>query len=155
TYPFYPAEQAESVQLTRVGELDSSFNGAANTLAHFPVAYDYGPARTYASPVADRFTSAGGRATPYPPLYYLLNAIPYALAKHAPFLSPLYAVRCGSAIFGALSCVFAYLLAYEVRRQRRWGWALALCMALLPMYVFDTAVANNDAAMNCFSVLLI
>jgi hypothetical protein len=154
-FPFYPHEQGESVALTRIAELDAGFSGNPVQLEHFPIAYDYGPARTYASPIAERLTSAGGRATLYPPLYYLLEAIPYNLVKHAPILSRLYAVRFGSAIFGAFSCVFAYLLAYEVRRQRRWGWALALCMALLPMYVFDTAIANNDAAMNCFATLLI
>lgn len=155
-YPSYPQEFTESATLTRVTELDPVLSGRPeSTLAHFPVAYDYDPARTYAGPTADRLTSAGGRASPYPPLYYLLDAIPYALFKHAPVLSRLYAARSGSALLGAFSCVFAYLLAYEVRRSRRWGWAPALCMAFLPMYVFDTATTNNDAAMNCFSTLLI
>jgi 4-amino-4-deoxy-L-arabinose transferase-like glycosyltransferase len=155
-YPFYPKEQSESVLLTHVADLDSGFSGIPRSiLPYLPVSYDYGPARTYAGPIADRLTSSGGRATPYPPLYYLLDAVPYALVKHAPILTRLYAARSGSAVFGALSCVFGYLLAYEVRRQRRWGLTLALCMALLPMYVFDTAVVNNDAAMTCFATLLI
>src|SRR5207244_3346343 len=35
------------------------------------------------------------------------------------------------------------------------GWALGLCMALMPMYVFDTIIIDNDAAMNLFAVALI
>jgi 4-amino-4-deoxy-L-arabinose transferase-like glycosyltransferase len=77
------------------------------------------------------------------------------LFKASPILARLYAARCGSAIFGALSCVFGYLLAYELRQTRQWGWALGFCMALLPMYVFMTAVVNNDAALNLAGAALI
>ena len=124
-------------------------------LPYVPFDYDYASARAYKTNPRDRYTSDGGRATSYPPLYYLVEVVPYALFKNAPVLFRLYATRCGSAIMGALSCIFAYLLAYQVRRTRYWGWALGLCMALMPMYAFITATVNNDVGMDlCASALI-
>lgn len=124
-------------------------------IPYVPFDYDYATARAYKTDPHDRYNADGGRATSYPPLYYLAETVPYALFKNAPVLFRLYAVRCGSAVMGALSCVFAYLLAYQVRRTRYWGWTLGLCMALMPMYVFITATVNNDVGMDLCATALI
>ena len=50
---------------------------------------------------------------------------------------------------------FAYLMAYELRRERLWGLSLGLCMALLPMYAFISSSINNDSAMICGTTALI
>jgi hypothetical protein len=155
-YPYYSEEFTRSAGLTLFGELSAATSGTqAPALPHLPVSYDYASARSYTGSHQDRLTSAGARATAYPPLYYLLTALPYKLFQHAPILARLFAVRCGSAILGALTCVFGYLMAYELRRERRWGWALALSLAFLPMFVFITATVNNDVAMDLGATVLI
>lgn len=154
-YPLYPQEMATSWDLTLFGRISSLGVSVDHELPYLPISYDYDAARNYQAPDVERRSYSGARATVYPPLYYLYDAIPYALFKATPILSRLFAVRFGSAILGAASCAFGYLLAYEVRRTRRWGWALGLCMALLPMYAFTTATANNDVAMNLCATALI
>jgi predicted membrane protein DUF2142 len=154
-YPGYPQELLTSWNLTLLGKLSSLGASTNHQLPYLPIIYDYSTARNYQAPNLERRSSGGGRAISYPPLYYLFDALPYLLFKSSPILARLYAARCGSAILGALSCVFGYLLAYELRRTRQWGWALGLCMAFLPMYVFMTAVVNNDAALNLAGAALI
>lgn len=155
SYPPYSKEVTDSWGLTLFGEIASAGIARPPNLLYLPHVYDYRTARDYEAPHQDRLSNAAGRATPHPPLYYLLVAMPYWLLHNAPVLSRLFAVRCGSATLGALSCVFGYLLAYEFRRERRWGWALGLCMALLPMYVFLTSTVNNDVGMDLFATALI
>lgn len=145
--PYYSTEVTTSWMNTFLGGISGVGASSGHDLPYLPVAYDYRTARDYEAPHQDRLSSAGARATSYPPLYYLLEAIPYRLLRGAPLLSRLYAMRLITATLGALSCVFAYLMAYELRCQRRWGWTLGLCMALMPMYVFATSTINNDAAM--------
>lgn len=154
-YPFYPQEDLRSWQLTLLGRISSLGASLNRELPYLPISYDYDAARGFQAPGADRRSDSGARATPYPPLYYLYGALPYWLFKGAPIVARLFAVRCGSAVLGALSCVFGYLMAYELRRTRRWGGALGFCMALLPMYAFATATVNNDAAMNLCAAAVI
>ncbi|MDQ2785613.1 MAG: DUF2142 domain-containing protein [Chloroflexota bacterium] len=154
-YPEYSEENTTSWGLTLLGGLSSLGSSAPHNLPYLPIAYDYQAARAYRGAGTDRWSFAAGRATPYPPLYYLYSAPAYLLFKAAPILSRLFAVRFASAVLGALSCVFGYLIAYELRRTRRWGWSLGLCMALLPMYVFITSVVDNDVAMDLGATALI
>lgn len=147
--PSYPSEFVQSTYTFLTQKLSVGFSAEDRTLLYYPVARDYGPMQTFELPTADRLTSIGGpRAASYPPLYYLLEAIPYRLVKDTPILTRIFAVRCGTAVLGALSCLFGYLLAFEVRRRRDWGFALGFSMALMPMYVFDTTTINNDAMLN-------
>jgi hypothetical protein len=158
-YPPYPGESVEfttSAGLTLFGQLSAAIaNRAVPELPYAPISYNYEAARQYTAPHADRLSAAGGRATNYPPLYYLAEAIPYRLFQSQPIIARLFAVRCGSAVLGALSCLFAYLVGYEARRTRRWGWALGLSTALMPMYVFITSTTNNDVAMDLGAAALI
>lgn len=155
-YPVYPPEYETSWLLTRSADIRATDRESREQLVpHFPVTYDYGPAKSFTAPIADRLTQGGARAANYPPLYYLSAALPYRLLREAPILTRLLAARSTTALFGALSCVFGYLFAYEIRRCRLWGWGLALCLALLPMYVFDSAIVNNDAAMDLFAAAVV
>jgi len=154
-YPLTSVEEVRSLDLTLFRDLTSAGTDRARALPYLPIAYDYGIARSYRSSGTDRWSQAGGTATPYPPPYYFFGAIPYIIFRDAPILTRLFAIRCATAILGALSCVFAYLLAYELRRARRWGWALGLAMAWMPMYAFVTATVNNDVAMDLCATALI
>jgi len=153
--PEYPPEWEVSAGQTFFGQLSTVVNGGVGIIPFVPIVYDYRTAQTYETSVEARRSAAGARATPYPPLYYLFEAAPYWLFRDAPILSRLFAVRCGSAVLGALSCVFGYLMGYEIRRQRRWGWAVGLCMALMPMYAFITATVNNDAGADLGATIII
>lgn len=153
-YPAYPTEITTSWTLTLFGEISQLGGPGQPKLSHLPVNYDYAAARSYEAPLQDRFSDGGGRRTGDPPLYFLLEAIPYWLFRNAPIVARLFALRCGSAVLGALSCLFAYLLAYEIRRQRTWGWALGLCIAFMPMYAFISATVNNDVGANFFAAAL-
>lgn len=153
-YPTFSPEFGQSWTNTLYSRISTVGGGSVPDLVHFPIAYDYESVREYKAAPPDRYNQAGGTATPYPPLYYLIAAIPYQLAWDAPILSRLFASRSASALLGALSCIFGYLMAYELRRDRRWGMALGLSMALLPMYSFISASVNNDVAMVLSSTIL-
>lgn len=154
-YPAYSAEVTTSWEYSLFGVISSLGRSEPPQLAALPVQFDYAAARAYEAPRAERRSGGAGRANPHPPLYYLIGAVPYALFRDAPVLTRLFAVRGASAALGALSAVFAYLLAVELRRSRRWGWALGCAMALLPMYVFITATVNNDVGMDAAAAALI
>jgi len=154
-YPAYSKENTTSWDLTLLTRLSSLGSSATHALPYYPIAYNYQDARIYRGADQDRRSAAAGRASSNPPLYYLYSTPVYLLFNGAPILSRLFAVRIGSAVLGALSCVFGYLLAYELRRTRRWGWSLGLCMALMPMYVFITSTVNNDVAMDACAAALI
>jgi hypothetical protein len=154
-YPYYPQEDLTSWDLTLYSRISSLGAAHSYELGYLPIDYDYEAARNYQAPDAERRSFSGGRTTTYSPLYYLYSALPYWIFKASPILTRLFAVRCGSAFLGALSCVFGYLLAYELRHTRQWGRALGLCMAFLPMYAFVTAIVNNDAAMDVCAAALI
>lgn len=145
-YAVYSKELQTSLDNTLFYSLvrDNRFYGKPST--PLPTLYDYQNARTYSATGDDRFDSGGARAGPYPPLYYLLMAAPDLIFARAPIVSRLFAMRASTALLGALSCVFAYLMAYEFQRTRRWGWAVGLCVALMPTYAHLTASVNNDAA---------
>ncbi len=120
-----------------------------------PASYDFATARSYTATGEDRFDSGIARAAPYPPLYYLITALPDALFHDQSIVSRLFAMRAITALIGALSCVFAYLFAYELRRTRLWGWSLGLCIAFMPTYAHLTASVNNDAAVDASAIVLI
>ncbi|MGI8689044.1 MAG: DUF2142 domain-containing protein, partial [Thermomicrobiales bacterium] len=147
-YAVYSKELQTSLDNTLFYPLvrDNRFYGKPSN--PLPTVYDYQAARTYSATGGNRFDSGGARANPYPPLYYLLMAAPDLIFVKAPIVSRLFAMRASTALLGALSCVFAYLMAYEFQRTRRWGWAVGLCVAFMPTYVHLTASVNNDAAVD-------
>ncbi len=145
--PMYAEEVSKSwedVAITQISGLGSKFGGDRGYLA---VNHDYNKARRYNAPRAQRMTSAGASASSYPPVYYAFSAIFYGIFDEAPLLARLYAARASSAVLGAFTCCFTYLLAWELARSRAWAQAAALAMALMPMHAFITASVNNDAAM--------
>ena len=64
-------------------------------------------------------------------------------------------MRLTSALIGALTVVFAFLLARELAPGRPWLWVLAaLLVAYQPMYGFISGAVNNDVGVNAGAAAL-
>jgi hypothetical protein len=87
-------------------------------------------------------------------IYYTALAPAYWLASSSPF-SQLTLMRLASALIGALTVVFAYLLARELAPGRPWlGVLAALLIAYQPMYGFISGAVNNDVGVNAAAAAL-
>ncbi len=87
-------------------------------------------------------------------IYYAALAPAYLLASSSPF-SQLTLMRLTSALIGALTVVFAFLLARELAPGRPWLWVLAaLLVAYQPMYGFISGAVNNDVGVNAGAAAL-
>ncbi|MCW3068826.1 MAG: hypothetical protein JWL67_1451 [Solirubrobacterales bacterium] len=92
-------------------------------------------------------------------IYYAALAPAYVLASNSP-LDQLTLMRMTSALIGALTVLFAFLLARELAPGRQWLAVLAaLLVAFEPMYGFISGSVNNDVGVNAaaaaFELLLI
>jgi hypothetical protein len=147
-YPDKPLEALASCEQTFCNRVSALALPRVRELNYLPVQHDFGAAREYvAANPEQRKSAAGSTASFYPPLYYLFAAAPYRAFQSEPVLTRLFSVRLVTAILSALSCVFAYLMAYEARRDRALSLVVGLMTALMPMSSFIGACANNDAAM--------
>ena len=97
----------------------------------------------------ERLTSRGSgdalSATNNPPLYYVLEAIPYKLAASGSVLDRLAAMRVLSALMGAGTVLLVYMFLMELLPARRWAWtAGALVAAFQPLFGFISGGVNSD-----------
>ncbi len=84
-------------------------------------------------------------ATNNPPLYYVLEAIPYKLAAGGTVLDRLTAMRVLSALMGAVTVLLVYLFLMELLPGRRWAWSVgALMVAFQPLFGFISGGVNSD-----------
>ncbi|HEX4483915.1 MAG TPA: DUF2142 domain-containing protein [Solirubrobacteraceae bacterium] len=84
-------------------------------------------------------------ATPNPPLYYALQAIPYKLVGSGKVLDKLQAMRFLSALMGALTVLLVFMFLRELLPASRWAWpAGALLVAFQPLFGFISGGVNND-----------
>jgi hypothetical protein len=84
-------------------------------------------------------------ATNNPPLYYALQAIPYKLTPGGKVLDKLAAMRCLSALMGALTVLLVFMFLRELLPGSRWAWpAGALLVAFQPLFGFMSGGVNND-----------
>jgi len=87
-------------------------------------------------------------------IYYAALAPAYLLASSSPF-SQLTLMRLTSALIGALTVVFAFLIARELAPGRPWlGVLAALLVAYQPMYGFISGAVNNDVGVNAGAAAL-
>jgi 4-amino-4-deoxy-L-arabinose transferase-like glycosyltransferase len=87
----------------------------------------------------------GSGAVNNPPLYYVLDAGAYRLARGAPYLDRLYVMRLGSALLAGLCVLFVFLFVREVLPGTRWSWPIgALAVAFQPVFGFMAGGVNND-----------
>jgi hypothetical protein len=91
-----------------------------------------------------------------PPLYYLLEAVPYRLAYGGSFFDRLFAMRLWSGLFVLVTTIAAWLLAGEV-----FGPAPVLqlvaagCVGLQPMATFISGGVNPDGAWFALGALIL
>lgn len=115
--------------------------------------------RYYESQVATlhpRGSDGGGNETAatHGPIYYAALAPAYLAASSSPF-SQLTLMRFTSALIGALTVLFTYLLARELAPGRLWLAVLAaLLVAYEPMYGFISGAVNNDVGVNAGAAAL-
>jgi predicted membrane protein DUF2142 len=81
-----------------------------------------------------------------PPLYYLLQTVPYELAAGGSLLDQLQLMRLFSALFAGASALFVFLFVRESLPSVRWAWTVAgLAVALAPLLGFMSGAMNPDA----------
>jgi hypothetical protein len=81
-------------------------------------------------------------------IYYAALAPAYMLASSSPF-DQLTLMRLTSALIGALTVLFAFLLARELAPGRPWLAVLAALLVVYePMYGFISGAVNNDVGVN-------
>jgi hypothetical protein len=89
------------------------------------------------------------------PIYYLALAPAYIVTRGGSIFSQLTLMRFTSALIGALTVLFTFLLARELAPGRPW---LAVLAALLvtyePMYGFISGAVNNDVGVNAGAAAL-
>jgi hypothetical protein len=103
-----------------------------------------------------RSDDGGGNETAatHGPIYYAALAPAYAVAGSSPF-AQLTIMRLASALVGALTVLFTFLLARELAPGRPWLAVLAaLLVAYEPMYGFISGVVNNDVGVNAGAAAL-
>jgi 4-amino-4-deoxy-L-arabinose transferase-like glycosyltransferase len=84
-------------------------------------------------------------ATNNPPAYYYLQAAVYKLMPSGRVLDKLAAMRCFSALMGALTVLLVFMFLRELLPARPWAWtAGALLVAFQPLFGFISAGVNND-----------
>jgi Predicted membrane protein (DUF2142) len=103
-----------------------------------------------------RLDDGGGKETAatHGPIYYAALTPAYALAGSSPF-SQLSLMRLTSALIGALTVVFTFLLARELAPGRPWLAVLAALLVVYePMYGFISGAVNNDVGVNAGAAAL-
>jgi hypothetical protein len=96
-------------------------------------------------PLATRGDGDALTATNNPPLYYVLEAIPYKLGSSGTVLDRLALMRVLSALMGAVTVLLVYLFLMELLPGRRWAWSVgALAVAFQPLFGFMSGGVNSD-----------
>jgi hypothetical protein len=87
-----------------------------------------------------------GTAAQYPPLYYLLETIPYALASPGTLLDQLELMRLLSALLAGVTALFAFMFVREALPSQPWAWTVGgLSVAVAPVLGFMSGADNPDA----------
>jgi 4-amino-4-deoxy-L-arabinose transferase-like glycosyltransferase len=107
---------------------------------------------------AERSSEKGGTeagvAASQPPLFYVLQAIPYTLAGGT-LLDRLELMRLLSALMGGLTALFVFLFIRETLPGVPWAWTVgALSVALVPLLGFMSGAVNPDALLFAVSAAL-
>lgn len=112
--------------------------------------------RDRAALLRPRSDNGGGNETAaiHGPIYYAALAPAYVAAGSSP-LTQLSLMRLASALIGALTVLFTFLLARELAPGRPWlGVLAALLVAYQPMYGAISGAVNNDVGLNAGAAAL-
>jgi hypothetical protein len=97
------------------------------------------------APLSTRGDGDALTATNNPPLYYVLEAIPYKLGSSGAVLDRLALMRVLSVLMGAMTVGLVYLFLMELLPGRRWAWSAgALAVAFQPLFAFMSGGVNSD-----------
>ncbi|HXN39981.1 MAG TPA: DUF2142 domain-containing protein [Solirubrobacteraceae bacterium] len=96
-----------------------------------------------------------GLAAGEPPLYYALQAIPYAAGSAGNLLDQLQLMRLLSALLGGLTALFIFLFVAEALPAMRWAAvAGALSVAVMPLLGFISGGINPESMLVTVSAAL-
>jgi hypothetical protein len=111
--------------------------------------------RDLAAPLSRRPFYDVGDGEPEPPLYYLLDAIPYRLAHGASLLDRMALMRLFSALLAGATALLCFLFVRECLPRRPWAWAVGgLAVAFTPMLGFISGGVTPDALLFAVSAAL-
>jgi 4-amino-4-deoxy-L-arabinose transferase-like glycosyltransferase len=89
-----------------------------------------------------------------PPLYYLLQVVPYGLASGGSLLDQLAAMRLLSSLMAAVTALFVFLFIREALPSEPWAWTVGgLGVALTPLLGFMSGAMNPDAMLAALSAV--
>ncbi len=90
-----------------------------------------------------------------PPLYYLLETLPYGLASEGSLLDQLESMRLLSALMGGVTALFVFLFVRETLPRRRWAWTVGgLSVALAPLLGFISGTVTPEAMLTAVSAIV-
>jgi 4-amino-4-deoxy-L-arabinose transferase-like glycosyltransferase len=96
-----------------------------------------------------------GVAASQPPLYYIVEAIPYEVGVSGGVLVQLTLMRLLSAVFAAISTLFVFLFLREALPSSPRSWTVgSLSVALFPMLGFISGAVNPDAMLGAVSAAI-
>ncbi len=98
--------------------------------------------------------AVGGSAAD-PPLYYLLQVVPYELGSSGTVLDQLELMRLLSALFAGLTALFVFLFVRETLPRVPWAWTVGgLSVALAPILGFASSGVNPDSMLFAVSAAI-
>ena len=90
-----------------------------------------------------------------PPLYYLVQALPYWASPSQDLLDRLALMRIVSALMAAATVLAGFLFLRELLPGAPWAWTIgALAMAFQPLFGFFGGGVNNDIGLHLVTALL-
>jgi hypothetical protein len=106
-------------------------------------------------PLSRMGAGKAGVATAEPPLYYVLQLIPYGLGLSGTILNRLALMRLMSALMAAFTALFVFLFLREALSGVRWAWTVGgLGAAVAPLLGFISGAVNPDAMLSAVSAAL-
>jgi hypothetical protein len=98
--------------------------------------------------------SVGGSAAD-PPLYYLLEVVPYELGSGGTLLDQLELMRLLSALMAGITALFVFLFVRETLPRVPWAWTVGgLAVALSPILGFASGAVNPDSMLFAISAAI-
>ena len=96
----------------------------------------------------------GGSAAD-PPLYYLLEVVPYELGSGGTLLDQLELMRLLSALMAGITALFVFLFVRETLPRVPWAWTVGgLAVALSPILGFASGAVNPDSMLFAISAAI-
>jgi predicted membrane protein DUF2142 len=145
--------EEEEVALADLHEAQVQFSPTIGTIS--TVAEERQLDSDLARPLTRRDEGDAGVAASEPPLYYLLQTIPYALGSGGTLLDQLALMRLLSVLMAGATALFTFLFLREAAPRAPWAWTVgALATALEPLVGFISGSINPDSMLCAVSAAL-